>query len=139
MELQNKISEVIQNYNIDQQIKELSLLTEQTISEKQFAQLIGKSRLYNYLPKEEKKELPELLLNDSHISAIAKEYYNDKNFCRNFDGTISLWRLYNLMTGSNKASYVDTFLERGVNAFNFSKGVSKALSDGNSDYAWFLS
>lgn len=43
------------------------------------------------------------------------------------------------MTGSNKASYIDTFLERGVNAFDFTKGVSNALSDSNSSYSWFLS
>ena len=59
--------------------------------------------------------------------------------CRDEVGDISLWKFYNLLTGSNKSSYVDTFLERGVNAFDFSNGVSNALSDSNSNYAWFLS
>lgn len=139
LELEHRISEVIHSYDINQHIENMSLLTEQIISENQFAQIIGKSRLYNYLPKEEKKELPELLLNDSHISAVVKEYYNDKNFCRESNGRISLWKFYNLLTGSNKASYIDTFLERGVNAFDFSKGVSNALSDGSTNYSWFLS
>ncbi|MBF6654024.1 hypothetical protein C3B47_14290 [Flavobacterium columnare] len=138
-ELEHRISEVIQDYDMHQHIENMNLLTEQTISEKQFAQIIGKSRLYNYLPKNEKNELPELLLNDSHISAIAKEYYNDESFRRDNNGNINLWNFYNLMTGSNKASYIDTFLERGVNAFDFTKGVSNALSDSNSNYSWFLS
>jgi hypothetical protein len=91
------------------------------------------------LPKKEKSLIPELLLNDGHINTVAKDYYQDESFCRNANGNISMWEFYNLLTGSNKTSYIDTFLERGVNAFDFSKGISKALSDRNSNYAWFLS
>jgi hypothetical protein len=50
-----------------------------------------------------------------------------------------MWEFYNLLTGSNKTSYIDTFLERGVNAFDFSKGISNALSGSSTNYAWFLS
>ena len=74
-----------------------------------------------------------------HINTVAKDYYQDESFCRNANGDISMWEFYNLLTGSNKTSYIDTFLERGVNAFDFSKGISKALSDRNSAYSWFLS
>jgi hypothetical protein len=109
------------------------------LSESKFAQIIGKSRLYNYLPKKEKLILPELLMNDGYISTIAKDYYKDESFCREENGDINLWNMFNLFTGANKNSYIDTFLSRGVNAFDFSKGISKALSDSNSNYAWFLS
>lgn len=112
---------------------------DNSLSERDFAQIIGKSRLYNYLPKKEKALIPELLLNDGHINTVAKDYYQDESFCRNPNGDISMWEFYNLLTGSNKSSYIDTFLERGVNAFDFSKGISNALSDRNSNYAWFLS
>jgi hypothetical protein len=91
------------------------------------------------LPKKEKSLIPELLLNDGHINTVAKDYYQDESFCRNANGDISMWEFYNLLTSSNKTSYIDTFLERGVNAFEFSKGISKALSDSNSNYTWFLS
>ncbi len=114
-------------------------LVDYKLAEKQFAQIIGKSRLYNYLPKNEKALLPELLMNDGHISAIAKDYYNDESFCRESNGEINLWNMYNLFTGANKSSYIDTFLDRGVNAFSFAKGISNALSDSNSNYSWFLS
>ncbi|OUL60052.1 DUF3871 family protein [Flavobacterium sp. AJR] len=39
---------------------------------------------------------------------------------------------------SNRISYIDTFLDRNVNAFDFSNGISKALN-GSSKYHWFLS
>jgi hypothetical protein len=139
LDLEVKMEEIIRTYNVEKHLKEMQELTTRSLTETQFAQIIGKSRLYNYLPKKEKSEIPELLLNDGHISTTAKDYYNDESFCRDEVGDISLWKFYNLLTGSNKSSYVDTFLERGVNAFDFSKGVSNALSDSNSNYAWFLS
>ncbi len=138
-ELSGKIMEIVQSYNIHQQIKSMNDLVDYKLTEKQFAQIIGKSRLYNYLPKNEKALLPELLMNDGHISAIAKDYYNDESFCRESNGEINLWNMYNLFTGANKSSYIDTFLDRGVNAFSFAKGISNALSDSNSNYSWFLS
>jgi hypothetical protein len=109
------------------------------LTEKQFAQIIGKARLYNYLPKKEKNLLPELLLNDGHINTVAKDYYQDESFCRDSNGDINMWEFYNLLTGSNKSSYVDTFLDRGVNSFEFAQGISKVLSGSSNNYAWFLS
>lgn len=138
LDLEDKILQVIQGYNATQHLNSMKNLLDNSLSETQFAQIIGKARLYNYLPKKEKALLPELLLNDGHISTVAKDYYQDESFCRNANGDISMWEFYNLLTGSNKTSYVDTFLERGVNASSFSEGVSNALSS-SSDYSWFLS
>ena len=129
----------MQQYKMEEHVTTLKNLNNFQLSEREFAQIIGKSKLYNYLPKNEKAHIPELLLNDGHINAVAKDYYNDESFCRNANGDINLWKFYNLLTGSNKSSYIDTFLDRGVNAFDFSKGISKALSDSNSNYSWFLS
>ena len=138
LELESKITEVIQAYNVDQHLKSMRDLADYTLTEKQFAQIIGKARLYNYLPKKEKMLLPELLLNDGHINTVAKDYYQDESFCRNSNGDINMWEFYNLLTGSNKSSYVDTFLDRGVNAFEFTQGISKALSGSSTNYSWFL-
>lgn len=139
LDLEVKMEEIIRTYNAERHLQEMEDLTNRSLTETQFAQIIGKSRLFHYLPKNEKSEIPELLLNDGHINTVAKDYYNDESFSRNEDGSISLWKFYNLLTGSNKSSYVDTFLDRGVNAFSFAKGVSNALSDSKSNYAWFLS
>ena len=139
LDLEDKMLQVLTNYRAEQHLNGLQNLLEHSLTERDFAQIIGKSRLYNYLPKKDKSLIPELLLNDGHINTVAKDYYQDESFCRNANGDISIWEFYNLLTGSNKTSYIDTFLERGVNAFDFSKGISNALSDRNSNYAWFLS
>lgn len=137
-ELQSKALEVMQNYNAEVHIMEMKKLTKEFLTEHQFAQLIGKSRLYQHLPKLEKQRIPELNFNDGHINTIAKDYYEDQNFSRLEDGRINLWDVYNLFTQANKSSYIDAFLDRNLNAFEFSKGVQKALN-GDSPYHWFLS
>ncbi len=139
LDLEDKMLQIISNYRAQEHLKSMQNLLEYSLTERDFAQIIGKSRLYNYLSKQEKALIPELLLNDGHINTIAKDYYQDKSFCRDENGDISMWKFYNLLTGSNKTSYIDTFLERGVNAFQFSEGISNALSDRNLAYSWFLS
>ena len=139
LDLEDKMLQVLSNYRAEEHLNSMQNLLERSLTERDFAQIIGKSRLYNYLPRKDKSLIPELLLNDGHINTVAKDYYQDESFCRNANGDINMWEFYNLLTGSNKTSYIDTFLERGVNAFDFSKGISNALSDRNSSYAWFLS
>lgn len=137
-ELQSKSIELLQNYNAELHLMEMKELTQDYLSEHQFAQLIGKSRLYQHLPKLEKQKIPLLNFNDSHINTMAKDYYEDQNFSRMEDGRINLWNVFNLFTQANKSSYIDTFLDRNLNAFEFTKGVQKTLN-GNSSYHWFLS
>lgn len=137
-ELQAKILEVIQNYKAEQHIQALKEFTKYSISESQFAQLIGKARLYNHLPKQEKLRIPELTFNDGQFNTIAKDFYQDESFCKDENGQINLWNVYNLFTQANKSSYIDTFLERNLNAFEFNQGISKAIN-GDTDYHWFLS
>jgi hypothetical protein len=139
LDLEDKIIQVIQGYNATQHLSSMKNLLNHSLSESQFAQIIGKARLYNYLPKNEKALIPDLLLNDGHINTVAKDYYQDESFCRNPNGDISTWEFYNLLTGSNKSSYIDNYLSRGVNAFSFSEGISKALSGSSTNYTWFLS
>lgn len=137
-ELQEKVTAVISNYNAESHLEGMKSLSQHHLTEHQFAQLIGKSRLYQHLPKKDKVGIPCLNFNDSHINTMAKDYYEDKNFCRAEDGNINLWNVYNLFTQANKSSYIDTFLDRNLNAFDFTQGIQKPLN-GNSDYHWFLS
>jgi hypothetical protein len=85
------------------------------LTEQQFAEFIGRCRMYLCMPKEEKVHLPKLEFGDSQINQVVEGYYNDPNFSRT-GGEINLWRLYNLFTGANKSSYIDRLLDRGVNA-----------------------
>lgn len=137
-ELFTKTTENMNKYNAELHLMEMKELTQNYLSEHQFAQLIGRSRLYQHLPKLEKQRIPILNFNDGHINTIAKDYYEDQNFSRLADGRINLWDVYNLFTQANKSSYIDTFLDRNLNAFEFSKGLQKTLND-NSGYHWFLS
>lgn len=137
-ELQSKLTNTLVGYNAEKHLLEMKEFADYSLTENQFAQLIGRSKLYQHLPKNEKSKLPLLQLNDGHINTIAKDYYDDESFCRDNDGDINLWNLYNLFTQANKSSYIDTFLDRNLNAFDFTQGIQKALN-GNSDYHWFLS
>lgn len=134
-ELQEKVTRLFENYNADNDIKMYEDFTNYELNESQFAQLIGKSKLYHYLPKKSKNKLPELLMNDTQINQIAKTYYHDENFA-NDNGNINLWKLYNLFTGANKSSYIDSFIDRGTNASSFVNHIRKSLEfETNS---WFL-
>ena len=129
---------LFQQYDTQKHLSLMSRMQEQSLTEHQFAQLIGKTRLYQFLPPKERKALPAMEFTDSHINAIARAYYSDENFAR--EGTandIDLWRVYNLFTGANKTSYIDTFLDRSLNATNLVTGIGRAL-EGDSEYAWFI-
>lgn len=137
-ELQNKILEVLYNFNAEKQLTQMKQLSEHSLTEHQFAQLLGRTRLYQHLPKKDKMNIPALHFNDGQLNTIAKDYFEDASFSRNENGDINLWNVYNLFTQANKTSYIDTFLDRNVNAFNFSNGLLKTLN-GSSNYHWFLS
>lgn len=66
-----------------------------------------------------------MIFNDSQFSTIAKDYYQEESFCRDSMGDINLWKVYNLLTQANKSSYIDAFLERNVNALNFTESIQK--------------
>jgi hypothetical protein len=136
-ELNTKIVELIGSYNAQKHLAELDSLGDYELTEQQFAQFIGKARLYHYLPKPLKSQIPLLDMNDGMVGTIAKEYYDDSNFSRNDNGTINMWKAYNLFTNATKSSYIDSFLERTVNAYQLSKGLVSALN-GDSKYSWFL-
>ena len=129
--------QLFQQYDAERHIRQMAALQRQSLSEHQFAQLIGKARLYQYLPTAEKRQLPALEFTDCHINAVAKAYYTDENFSRGDNPEIDLWKVYNLFTGANKSSYIDTFLDRSLNATQLIAGIGRAL-DGDSEYRWFV-
>ena len=129
---------LFQSYSMDNHIQQMRRLQEYSISEAQFAQFLGKSRMYQYLPNKERKMLPEMLMTDTQINLVTKAYYSDSNFGRNPDEKeLSMWKMYNLLTGANKSSYIDSFLDRSLNAGELSSGICKALS-GDDEYSWFI-
>ncbi len=137
-DLIKNVFDLVGNYNMRMHLDTMREFAKHKLTEHQFAQLVGKARLYQHLPAAQKKAIPALTFNDGQFNAIARDYYQDKSFCRDANGDINLWKLYGLFTGSNKSSYIDTFLDRSVNAFSFTESLADAF-DHNSESHWFLS
>lgn len=135
-QLKQSILELFHRYDINHHINFMHSLDQYELTEKQFAQLIGRCKLYQCLTPAQRNGIPELLFGESHLSAIAKDYYRDESFCRSENGNINLWRLYNLFTGANKSSYIDTFLDRNANATEFVSNIKNAIVHQQSN--WFL-
>ena len=114
---------MIQQFNLEKQLKALQQFTSIQLSETEFAQLVGRSRMYKHLPDNIRKDIPAMLLGDQQLNTVVKDFYKDSNFGCETGGDISLWEFYNLLTGANKSSYIDTFVERTVNAHDFSNGI----------------
>lgn len=137
-DLKNRLIQIIRNYKMEEHIEAMDRLTHLSINEQQFAQILGKCRLYQFLPKEKKRNIPALIFNDTQVNTVAKDYFLDESFARNANGDIDLWKMYNLFTGANKSSYIDLFLQRGLNAFELAEGIGEALVDEHSDFRWFI-
>ena len=135
-ELIDELYNLFNSFRPEYQLRDMELLQEKSITEKQFALLIGRARMYQYLPSKIKKTIPVLKITDAQINAVAAGYYKDEYFGNADNGGIDLWRLYNLLTGANKSSYIDSFLDKGVNCTGFINQVAEALD--NSGSFWFL-
>jgi hypothetical protein len=83
-----------------------------------------------------KNNIAPLLLGDTQLSIVCKDYYNDFSFCKDQEGNMNLWKVYNLFTGSNKSTYIDNFLDRSVNAYQFIEQIKFALQKREDN--WFL-
>ena len=131
-----EVYQLLADFKIERQLNQLHQLGDYSLTEKQFAQLLGRSRMYQYLPASIKKSIVPIPINDSQVNAIAREYYQDKSFCRNDNGDINLWKLYNLFTGANKTSYIDTFLDRGAGCTGFVQSIANQLESGGN--SWYI-
>lgn len=134
-ELKTKILELITGYNREEHLEDLQNLGKHSINEDQFAYLIGRMKMYQYLTKDEKKNLFPLSITDSQITSIVKDYYSDVFFCSTL-GTINLWKLYNLFTEANKSSYIDNHLERNLKAYELIQYLGNCLKNGT--HSWFI-
>jgi hypothetical protein len=135
-QLRAMINSLLQSYNSQHHLFHLEQLANYSITEKQFAQLIGRCRMYPHLPQDFRRDVSPLLFGDQQISSVVKDFYKDESFCRDANGNINLWRLYNLFTGANKSSYIDSFLDRSVNAYQLVEQIKWGLEGKNSN--WYL-
>ncbi|MBO5853376.1 MAG: DUF3871 family protein, partial [Bacteroidales bacterium] len=135
-DLYKAVLDLFYNFNLDNDIQLLQSLTQMRLSETQFAQIVGRMRLYQALPSHLQRELPKLLITDSQINNVCRDYYSNPNFGTK-DSSISMFDFHNLLTEANKSSYIDSYVQRAINATDVTVGISKALQ-GDSEYSWFL-
>ena len=114
----------------------MQTLSNTYLSETQFAQIVGRMRLYQALPQAQLRKIPRLLITDSQINSVCRDYYRNESFGMR-DNQISMFDFHNLITESNKSSYIDTYLQRAVNATDVAVGINNALH-GDSKYSWFI-
>lgn len=135
-DLYKAVLDLLYNFNLDNDILMLQSLTQTRLNESQFAQIVGRMRLYQALPSHLQRELPKLLITDSQINNVCRDYYSNPNFGHK-DNSISMFDFHNLLTEANKSSYIDSYVQRAINATDVTVGISKALQ-GDSEYSWFL-
>jgi hypothetical protein len=135
-QLKASIQMLIAGYNQEQHLYQMKQFAENYITEQQFAHLIGRCRMYHHMPAEYKKDIPSLLFGDQQINTVVRDFYKDSSFSRDSFGNINLWKLYNLLTGANKSSYIDSFLERGVNAFDLVTDLNHCVE--HKRQSWYL-
>lgn len=114
----------------------MQTLSNTYLTESQFAQIVGRMRLYQALPQAQLRKIPRLLITDSQINSVCRDYYRNESFGMR-DNQISMFDFHNLITESNKSSYIDTYLQRAVNATDVAVGINNALH-GDSKYSWFI-
>lgn len=135
-ELFTRVYQLFAMFNFQSQLNSLRNLADYALTERQFAHLIGRLRMYPYLKGDERTGIPALQLGDSQVNMVIRDYYQDKSFCRDSTGNINLWRFYNLLTGANKSSYIDTFLDRTVNTLMFTQVLLECLKMRRN--SWYL-
>ena len=135
-QLYQQVMELFNGFNPAKDIHLMQTLSNTYLTETQFAQIIGRMRLYQALPQGLSRRIPRLLITDSQINNVCRGYYHNEDFGGQ-GGSLSMWNFHNLLTEANKSSYIDSYLSRAVNATDVAVGLNNALH-GDSTYQWFL-
>lgn len=136
-DLHKQVTMLFQSYNPAKDLYLMQNLTKTFLSESQFAQIVGRCRLYQALTLQNQRVLPRLLITDSQINNVCKGFFANPDFGAK-GNRISMWDFHNLLTESNKSSYIDTYLQRAVNATEVAVGINAALNGTSNEYEWFL-
>lgn len=136
-ELYRHVLELFHSFNPAKEIHLLQSLSDTYLTETQFAQIVGRMRMYQALSPGRQKQIPRLLITDSQINSVCRDFYSNEHFGVK-GNAISLFDFHNLLTESNKSSYIDTYLNRAVNATEVSVGLNNVMQGLDNRYAWFL-
>lgn len=117
----------------------LENLQSTEISEELFCKIIGRLRLYQFLPVNEQKALPSLNIGDQAVNTMVKGYVSNPNFGKKEGEIITCWNLLQLANEAVKSSYIDTWLDWNRNCTDFALGIQQAIEGNDTEgYSWFL-
>jgi hypothetical protein len=133
-ELKAKIYELINSYNKKKHLENMKRMLDYSLTQTEFAHLIGKMKLFPYLSKEEKQALFPLAINDTQLNIVVRDYHMDAHFSKSEDNSINFWKIYNLLTESCKSNYIDTNLEKNVNAYGFIQNLLNSIENQSPNY-----
>lgn len=136
-DLYKNVMDLFSQFNPAKDFHLMHQLSNTFISESQFAQIVGRMRMYQALPNGIARGIPRLLITDSQVNAICRGFYHNEAFGMK-DNAISLYSFHNLVTESNKNNYIDSYLQRGLNASEVCVGLNNALCGIDDSYKWFL-
>jgi hypothetical protein len=135
-ELAKQAMELFGEFNAHAQLQQMNQFGDYSLTEEQFAHMVGKAKMFSHLLPKQRENIPAFPLSETQITTVIRDYFKDESFARNDDGTIDLWRLYNLLTGANKSSYIDSFLDRDVGSYSFTQMLLNHLE--NHEKSWYL-
>lgn len=124
----------------DNDLSLLRDLNNTVLTEEMFCKIIGRMRLFQFLPTDEQNTLPELTIGDQAVNAAVKNYVSNPNFGRKPGQDITCWNLLQILNEAVKQAYIDRWLDRNQNCTDFAIGIQKALTGDSSGlaYSWFL-
>ena len=118
----------------------LGNLKETPLTEEQFCKIIGRLRLYQFLPASQQRRLPSLQIGDQAVNAMVKGYVSNPDFGKKEGEEFTCWNLLQLATEAVKSAYINCWLERNQNCTDFVTGIQNAIRGNDTEgYGWFLS
>lgn len=128
------------NLNKEDTLHFLECLKETSLTEEQFCKIVGRLRLYQFLPASEQRRLPFLQLGDQAVNTMVKGYVSNPDFGKKEGEEFTCWNLLQLATEAVKSAYINCWLERNQNCTDFALGIQNAVRGNDTEgYGWFLS
>lgn len=136
LDLEESVYNLSEQWNKEKQLGTLEMMSKYELNQEQFAHLVGKLKMYQSLSKEEQEGVFPVTISDNQINTVIKDYFNCPNFSRQQNGMVTLWQVYNLITGAGKSSYIDSFVERNLFAYEYVQDLAKSIQ--NHEPNWYL-
>lgn len=136
-DLREQLSTIITNYDAEKDLEKFRNYNNYSLTENQYATIVGKMRMYQHLSKDRQEQVGDLVLADTLVTQATKEYMAGP-FAENGSGEISLWQFYNQFTSGVKDSNMTEFLDRNLNCSQITDGIIETLDGKDNAYSWYL-